>query len=535
MRNYLLFIILLFSFQAGIAQTETVADLYDTDRVKEIRLTFKQKIWPAILDSLRTNGSDLLVGQAKIDGVTYKNVGVRYRGSRSFKVGSKRNPLFIKLNFIDKKQNHQGYKKIKLSNSLRDPSMVREVLGFEIARKYMIAPKANYVKVYVNDAYYGLFVSIEAVDKEFLETHFGSDDRTFFKCAPDFNTYAPEGCMPNVFGALAYEEDVNCYMHNYQLESDEGWDDLIALTDVLNNKPNQIESVLDVDQTLWMLAFNNVLVNLSSYSGNKSQNYYLYQNDKHQFTPILWDLNLAFGSYKNANAGSDLSLKELQNLDPLLHIDNTYKPLINQLLKDPTYKKTYLAHIRSIIYDNFENGWYEERATALQELIAGPFVDDSNQKYTYRDFQKGLTSTVGKRSKIPGIVELMSKRSRILKKHPVMRIIPPTISDVHVLKREQYATILLNKFTISAKVDKLPKKVKLYYRYDKAEFFSIVEMQDDGKNKDEQANDKLFTATIPKGSGAVEYYIVAENAAAINFSPSNYMFERHVAKLTEIN
>lgn len=535
MRNFLLFIILLCSFHTIIGQTETAADFYDTDRVKEIRLTFKQQNWPAILDSLRSNGSELLVGQAKIDGTTYKNVGIRYRGSRSFKVGGKRNPLFIKLNFIDKKQTHQGYKKIKLSNSLRDPSMIREVLGFEIARKYMIAPKANYVKVYVNDAYYGLFVSIEAVDKEFLETHFGSDDRTFFKCAPDFTTYAPDGCMPNVFGALAYEEEVSCYMHNYQLESDEGWDDLINLTQVLNNKPEAIESVLDVDQTLWMLAFNNVLVNLSSYSGNKSQNYYLYQNDKGQFTPILWDLNLAFGSYKSANAGSDLSLKELQGLDPLLHINNKYKPLISQLLKNPTYKKVYLSHIRSIIYDNFENGWYEERATALQQLIAGPFVDDKNQRYNYRDFQKGLTSTVGKRSKIPGIVELMAKRSKILKKHQVLRVIPPAISEVNVLKRAQYSNVLLNKFTISANVSKLPKKVKLYYRYDKADTYTVLEMQDDGKNQDKQANDKVYTATVPKGTGTVEYYIVAENAAAISFSPNNYMFERHVANITEIN
>ena len=535
MRNLLLFIILLCSFQAIIGQSKATTDLYDTDQVKEIRLTFKQQNWSNVLDSLRINGSNLLVGQARIDGKTHKNVGVRYRGSRSFKVGSKRNPLFIKLNFIDKKQNHQGYKKIKLSNSLRDPSMVREVLGFEIARKYMIAPKANYVKVYINDAYYGLFVSIEAVDKEFLEEHFISDDRTFFKCTPDFTNYTSKDCMPNVFGSLVYEKDVHCYLHNYELESDEGWDDLIALTDVLNNKPEAIESVLDVDQTLWMLAFNNVLVNLSSYSGHKSQNYYLYQNEKGQFTPIIWDLNLAFGSYKNATAGSDLSLKELQELDPMLHIDNKYKPLISQLLKNPTYKKVYLSHLRTILYDNFENGWYEERATALQKLIAGPFVDDSNQRYTYRDFQKSLTGTVGTKSKIPGIVELMAKRSNFLKKYQMLRVIPPNISDVTVLKREQYASVKLDKFTISATVDKLPKKVWLYYRYNKMDSFKELEMQDNGKLQDKQVNDNIYTATIPKGSDEVEYYIVAENSATISFSPSNYMFKPYVANITEIN
>ena len=168
-------------------------------------------------------------------------------------------------------------------------------------------------------------------------------------------------------------------------------------------------------------------------------------------------------------------------------------------------------------------------------MIQGPFVDDSNQRYTYRDFLKSLTSTVGERSKIPGIIELMAKRSKVLKKHPTLRVIPPSISEVNVLKREQYASILLNKFTISAKVDKLPKKVKLYYRYNKAESFTVVEMEDNGKNKDAQANDKMFTATVDKGTGTVEYYIVAENAASISFSPSNYMFEPYVANITEIN
>jgi len=344
MRNSLLFFLIsLFICQTAYSQADSQLDLYAINQVKEIRLTFKQSNWQTQLDSLRKNGDGLLVGQAKVDGSTYNNVGVRYRGSRSFKVGAKRNPLFIKLNFIDKKQNHQGYKKIKLSSSLRDPSMVREVLGYEIARKYMVAPKANYAKVYINKEYYGLYTNIEAIDDEFLEKHFGSDEGTFLKCAPDFDSHSPDGCMPNVFGALAYEEDVSCYIHNYELESKDGWDDLIALTDALNNRPEQLSTILDIDQTLWMLAYNNVLVNLSSYSGRRSQNYYLYKNDKGQFVPIIWDLNLAFGSYKNAMVGSDLNLKQLQELNPLLHMDNKYKPLINKLLTNDTYKKTYLS------------------------------------------------------------------------------------------------------------------------------------------------------------------------------------------------
>ncbi len=536
MKKYLLVILSILIVHVGYSQSKTDKDFYNTDQVKEIRITFKHNNWAVILDSLRSNGSKMLVGTANIDGAIYKNIGVRYRGSKSFTTGGQRNPLFIKLNYIDKKQKHQGYKRLKLSNALRDPSMVREVLGYEIARKYMIAPKAGYAKVYINQKYYGLFTNIEAVDSEFLEEHFKHDDNVLIKCTPDIGGTIPEGCMPNVFGALAYEADVACYMHNYELESDDGWGDLIYLTDVLNNHPEKIESVLAVDQTLWMLAFNNVLVNLSSYSGRRSQNYYLYQNDKGQFTPVIWDLNLAFGSFKSVSAGSDLDLKQLQELDPLLHIDNPYKPLLSQLLKNETYKKTYLAHIRSIVYDNFENGWYETRANELQTLIQGPFLDDKNQVYTYSDFKNSLTTTIGKRSKIPGIVELMSKRSKMLKKHPALRVIPPTIEDVQAVKREQYASEQIKDFTIISKVDKLPKKVSIYYRYSGSDDFLVAEMKDDGKLMDKGAKDKKFTATIKSnGHTSIDYYIVAENAAAISFSPANYMFELHSANLMELN
>ena len=110
-----------------------------------------------------------------------------------------------------------------------------------------------------------------------------------------------------------------------------------------------------MDHALWMLALNNVMVNLSSYTGNHSVNYFLYRDNSGRFQPLHWDLNLAFGSYKNTGNGSDLELKGLQNLDPLLHADNPYKPLISQLLKEPLYKKMYLSHIRQIVEDNFSN------------------------------------------------------------------------------------------------------------------------------------------------------------------------------------
>lgn len=511
-------------------------DFYQTDAIRQIKLTIKQENWRSALDSLRKNGDDFLVAKADIDGEMYDNVGVKYRASKSFKIGKKRNPLQLKLNFINKNQTHQGYQSIKLSDALRDPSMIREVLGYEIARKYMPAPQANYAQVYINEEYYGLFVNVEEINDQFLVKHFGDSEGSFFKGIANEKGSTPDGCKNNVFSALIYETDAACYLNNYELKSTDGWDDLIQLTRILERQANRVDRILNIDRTLWMLAFNNVLVNLNSYSGRQSQNFYLYQDSTGLFNPILGDLNLAFGSYKSAVLGSDLRLKQLQELDPLLHVEEPYKPLIRQLLQDPDRRKIYLSHVRTILNENFANDAYLDRAETLQRMIQVPFINDNHRKYTFDEFKKSLKSTIGQRSRIPGIKELMNKRAKLLRRNGALRAIPPSITQVSPLKRGQYESAAINDFTIQAKVDKLPQKVILVYRYHEYDTFKEIEMLDNGKNNDEKAGDGIFSATVSANAAAhLAYYIKAENTAAINFEPSNYMYNLYEVSISELN
>lgn len=511
-------------------------DLYSLDRVHEIRLEFQRDNWAGIMDSLRLYGNGLLSGIAKVDGKEYTNVGVRYRGNRSFRIGNKRNALHIKLNHQDSAQNHQGYQTLKLSNALRDPSMVREVLGYEIAGKYMIAPRASYSRVYINNEYYGLFINVEAIDEVFLEKNFQSAENTLIKCTPDLDKKSPEGCKQNIFSSLEYEENMECYKSNYELKSAKGWNDLANLANALYKNNSDLSKVLDVDATLWMLAFNNVVVNLSSYSGQYSQNYYLYKNNHGKFVPILWDLNLAFGSYKNTGEGSDLSNKELIKLDPLLHADTPYKPLISQLMKTPEYKKVYLSHMKTILNDNFMDNDYEQRAKDLQKLIEQAFTNDPNKTYTKEDFERSLYSTIGRRSKIPGIYSLMNKRAKFLKKHESLSAIPPTITEVNILGRGKYSNERVNDFKIQVTTTNKAKQVKVYYRFRPTADFNMVYLRDDGNSNDEAASDDIFGGLIASnGNETIEYYIVAENPLSVGYEPANYMFELRKASLKELN
>lgn len=538
--NRILLLLLIALFPLSLmAQSGKNRPFFDKKTIGEIRLTVADKNWSDQLDSMRLYGTGMLNGVANIDGERYEGVGIRFRGDKSYVVGQKRNPLTIKLDHSVAGQNHQGYTSIKLSSAMRDPSMVREVLFYEIAAKYMPAPQANYTKLYVNDEYVGLFINVESVDNQYLNSRFGTESGPLFKAGVDYPSKdGATGCKQNIFGSLEYEENLNCYKHNFECNVDWAWGDLQNLSRVLANEPAKAGAVLDVDRVLWMLALNNVMINLSSYSGHRSINYYLYKDDNGRFQVIPWDLNLSFGSFKNPGIGlgSDLEVKDLQTLDPLLHSNNPYKPLISQLLQDPLNRKIYLAHIRQINEENFLNGEYEKRAKELQGMIVIPFNEDKNKLYSLDEFQRSLKETIGKRSKIPGIVELMSKRSRFLKTHPDLTALPSAVTEVNVQGRGKFDNQRLNTFNISCKVDRFPKRAFVYYRFSDKTPYMVATMNEETANG-LPSGVKMFTVAIEaKNEDAViDYYILAENAGTVSFMPSNYMYKPYKVKLKDLN
>jgi hypothetical protein len=513
-------------------------DFFADNSIQKINIQFDQPNWTFLLDSLRYNGDGLLLATVDINGKEYTNVGVRYKDARNWEPDQPRNSFFIKLNYINKDQHIEGYSSIHLSNVLRDPSMIREVLASEIAGNYLPTPKANFASLSVNNDPYGLMVNIEPVEPKFLETYFGESSGPLF-CVHHFdgNIQYPSSCRSDVLGSLAYENDVECYLYNYDMLSTSGWDDLIELTRVLDEEPENIDRVLNVDRTLWMLALNNVMVNLSSYSGKYSQNFFLYRDASGQFNPIMWDLNLAFGGYKNSGLGSDLNLEELQELDPYLHENSTLKPLISKLLADPFYKKVYISHLRRIVYDYFQNEKYIEMAETLQQMIREEVEKDPNKFYSLQEFDQSLEQTIGKMSKIPGIFELMKKRRKFLIKHPALAVVPPDIRESGVLGRKRFSSEMVTDFKVRVLVEKYPKKVHIFYRLGENGVYQKGILEDDGKHDDDQAGDGMYGITITpeKGETQLEYFIVAENAGTLSFDPPNYMWERHMITLGELN
>jgi spore coat protein CotH len=129
----LLGFVLITSSKSLFSQT----NFYAVDSIREIKIYFDQPNWDFLLDSMYVEGSEgrLTATAITIDGTQLDSVGIRYKGYSSVSVNRIKNPFNIKLDYIKGSQNYDGIDKIKLSNVIQDPSFVREVLSYEIARK----------------------------------------------------------------------------------------------------------------------------------------------------------------------------------------------------------------------------------------------------------------------------------------------------------------------------------------------------------------------------------------------------------------
>lgn len=490
-------------------------DFYDINTINTVELIFEQSNWDELLDQLYADGEEeRLMGTAIVNGITYDSVGVRYKGNSSYNAKNGKNPLNIKLDYIIKNQEHENYGTLKLSNGFKDPSFVRETLSYEIARTYFPASLSNYAKVTINGSTIGLYTSNQDVDKHFLRTHYYSDDQPFFK-----GELAGKAGL-NVWGYLG--EDSSSYRNYYEIESDDGWADLIEFLNILNNDVKSIENVLSVDRHLWMLAFDILMVNLDA-PVNFGHNYYLYKDGTGRFSPIIWDLNENFGIFTQLLSGGGLNVAGMQRMDLFLNSTNEQYPIIKQIFSIPTYKKMFVAHMKTIIEDYFANGQYRIRALEIQDIIDSEIRNDPNFGYSYSDFKDNIDNSItGGVGSVPGrpsyvgITELMDVRVAYLNSAPEFIAPQPVITNI----THNPSDILPHEDVwITAEVQ-TADIVQLAYRTSQKDMFNKIDMFDDGIHNDTNAGDDVYGVSVSAGSSGIQYYIYAENQDAAAFSPN---------------
>jgi len=496
-------------------------DVYNVDSIRDINLHFYNPDWRDSLDSYYMQGVDSMeFADVTINGMSFDSVGVRWKGNSSCSPGQTKNPMHIELDWI-KNQDYYGVTTFKLSNLFKEPSFVREVAMYEFLNWYMPASQSNYVNVYVDGSLLGFYVSTKSVNKDFMEEYFGSRNNPRFKCDPLHFVGAPDpipGCGPPPPDASAalmlFSPDTACYQYSYEMKSDYGWQDLLSMMERIKFDSLNVDKNLDLDRTIWMLAFDNLFANLDSYTGS-GHNYYVYENDSNRFNPIIWDLNEIFGTFTEG-----MSPTELKNLSLWYHTDMPQRPLLSSLLNIPENRKKYLAHYRTLVEELIETDTILERCTELQTLIDSYVQADPNKLFTYSDFQNSITQDIGLAL---GISPFLSGRYSFVTSDADYNKTPPTIISVVPPTSQPLCT---DTVTISLVVTNANNCI-LGYRTGRFDPFIYVQMYDDGNHNDGAANDGVYAAEIPPfpANTQVDYYVYAANADAGAYLPVRAEYE----------
>ena len=385
-RKYLFFFFLFFSFSSF---TQNVFDL----GVRQIEIFFSQPNWNDTLHAYYSNNQDqrLIADSIIIDGEVDQNVGIKYFGNSSYNTNNVKNPIDIQLDYIQNGQSIDRYNRLKLSNGFRDPSFVREILAYEIASDYMPAPKATYANVYINGNLIGLYSCIQSVDDDFTNENFYERRGPLFQLK---NTgISVPGCSGQL-GIFKYYSDTNCYQKSYDMLSSNDWQKLGNFLDTFNNHFSDVEVVMDIDRALWFMAFENLIVALDGPINSIAENLYLFKDNNGRFSPVLWDMNMSFGSFA-AGLSNPVTNNDLQELAVFHESANINNKLTNKIFSNERYKKMYIAHMRTILNEKFANSFYLNRASFLQSLILNDFNSDPNSFYNQTQFTDNLNSSVG--------------------------------------------------------------------------------------------------------------------------------------------
>ena len=77
----------------------------------------------------------------------------------------------------------QGFEKMNLIGQHNDPSLLRYWLSLNmLTTNNLISSRSNFIKLYINGEYKGVYLNVEHIDDEFIQKRFIGDDQDLYKC-----------------------------------------------------------------------------------------------------------------------------------------------------------------------------------------------------------------------------------------------------------------------------------------------------------------------------------------------------------------
>lgn len=361
------------------ADAKTYGDepLFDPKTLRTLFFTFEDDDWEKQMEEFHRTDIEL-PATLVVDGRTYRDVGVHFRGASSYMMvgtGSKRS-LGVSIDLAHENQHLLGQRTLNLLNAHGDASFLRAALYSHVAQHYLPTPRVNFVRVVINGENWGVYASAEQFNKDFTQSRFNTAKGARWKVPGS----------PGGRGSLAYlGDDPASYKGIYEIKTKDdvrSWNRLITVCRVLDETPPEhleaaLAQLLDVDGALKFLALENVFVNADGY-WTRTSDYSIAEDEKGRLRIVPHDMNETFsfgggpggfggrGGPRGPGGGGFGPPPEFRGgpeggprrggpgggggiqLDPLVSAQNENAPLAAKLLAVPALRARYLGYVREI-------------------------------------------------------------------------------------------------------------------------------------------------------------------------------------------
>ncbi|MFT4603738.1 MAG: spore coat protein H [Rhodothermales bacterium] len=363
------------------------------------------------------------------------SVGFRLRGNTSR--NSQKKSFKVSFNTFRSGGKWEGLEKLNLNGEHNDPSIMRSKVAWDLFREMGVpASRANHVQVYINGAYYGLYINIEHVDEEFLQRYFGDDTGNLYKALwPADLTVVGSG------DGSAYRPDSGNrrpYDLTQGASDEQGYDDLAQLIGLINNTSGSgfkgaIESAMDVSGLLKAQAVTALTGSWDSYWFLKN-NFYLYNNPatgKWHYVPF--DFDNTFGIYWEG-IWPDLNWAT-RDVYEWGH-PSEERPLMTRIMAVPEFRERYTYYLRELLEDHFIPSKLGAEISRLKTLTEAAAEADTfrtkDYGYTIADYHDSFTSPLSGHV-TEGLLPYISQRYSSALGQLDAGQIAPLISSVRVL------------------------------------------------------------------------------------------------------
>ncbi len=432
---------------------------------------------------------------------------MRVKGNTSARVQGDKKPFNLSMDSFKPEQRLYGFKTLNLNNGYVDPTFTRETLTYALFHDYIPTPRFTYIRVHLNNNYWGLYIMVEQINKDFLRAWFDDEDGCRYKGDP------PSGAKLNSATLVYRGTSPSSYYNYYEIKTPthpNAWIDLVTCIDKLNNTTvnfkDVIQKYVNVDRALWYLAVCNVIHNMDSYCGG-GHNYYMYFNPADgRMNMLPWDANMSFASFGGGSSPHRLS--------PWDRSTSTSRPLIRKLFEVSEFREIYLAHIRTILDE-----WYtwDTKLGVLnkqfQDLIRAAAQADPNRLYSYTDFDRNVTQDVWLGSRTSrGLKPLTDNRRSYLTSHPDINKPTPTLENLAYWPPKPLPS---EEVWVTVKTGGSVAIQSVSLRTSIVGAFKDSPMYDDGKHNDGQANDGIYGGSFKAGTpgDTTRFYVLATNTA----------------------